>query len=64
MTAKEWIDAYAQRLGTEAPTTEELTDLLDLAGEAAHASERVAAPAACWLSARRSLSGGGARDRL
>lgn len=56
MTAKEWIDAYAQRLGTEAPTTEELTDLLDLAGEAAHASEWVAAPAACWLSARAGRS--------
>ncbi len=26
--------------------------MLALAGEAAHASERIAAPVACWLSAR------------
>lgn len=56
MTAKEWIHAYADRLGTEAPTAQELTVLLDLAGEAAHASERVAAPIACWLTARAGRS--------
>jgi len=56
MTAKEWIDAYARRLGTEAPTTEEFAVLLELAAEAAHASERVAAPVACWLSARAGRS--------
>ena len=33
------------------PTAEEFTTLLDLAGEAAHSSERVAAPVACWLAA-------------
>jgi hypothetical protein len=26
--------------------------VLDLAGEAAHASQRIAAPVACWLAAR------------
>lgn len=52
MTAKQWIDAYAQRLGAEPPTPEEFAVLLDLAGEAAHTSERIAAPVACWLSAR------------
>ncbi len=52
MTAREWIRAYADRLGTEAPTPDEFAVLLELAGEAAHASERVAAPVACWLSAR------------
>ncbi len=56
MTAKEWIDAFAQRLGVEAPTPEEFAVLLDLAGEAAHASERVAAPLACWLTARAGRS--------
>ena len=52
MNARQWLDAYAQRLGVDAPTTEEFKVLLDLAGEAAHASERVAAPVACWLAAR------------
>lgn len=52
MNAREWIDAYAELLGTEPPTTEEFSTLLDLAGEAAHSSERVAAPVACWIAAR------------
>ena len=51
MNAREWIDAYAERLGVTPPTTEEFSTLLDLAGEAAHSSERVAAPVACWLAA-------------
>lgn len=56
MNAREWIDAYAARLGVESPSAEEFSTLLDLAGEAAHSSERVAAPVACWLSARAGLS--------
>jgi nucleotide-binding universal stress UspA family protein len=52
MNAREWIDAYADRLGTDAPTREEFAAILELAAEAAHASERVAAPVACWVSAR------------
>jgi Domain of unknown function (DUF6457) len=52
MNAREWIVAFAQRLGTEPPTTEEFSTLLDLAGEAAHSSERVAAPVACWVAAK------------
>jgi Domain of unknown function (DUF6457) len=52
MNAREWIDAYARRLGTDPPTRDEFAAILDLAAEAAHASERVAAPVACWVSAR------------
>ena len=52
MNAREWIDAYAQRLGIEPPYADEFSTRLDLAGEAAHSSERVAAPVACWLTAR------------
>jgi hypothetical protein len=52
VNARDWLSAYAEKLGVEAPTTEEFKTLLDLAGEAAHASERVAAPVACWLAAR------------
>jgi len=52
MTADEWIDRYAAALGIAAPTAEEREALLELAGVAAHASERIAAPIACWMSAR------------
>ena len=56
MNATEWLAAYAEKLGVPAPTTEELKAVLDLAGEAAHASERIAAPVACWLTARTGTS--------
>ena len=52
MNARDWLDAYAQRLGTTPLSTEEFKTILDVAAEAAHASERVAAPAACWVAAR------------
>ncbi len=52
MNAREWVSAYAALLGTEPPSTEQFKVILDLAGEAAHASERVAAPVACWLAAQ------------
>jgi Domain of unknown function (DUF6457) len=52
MNAREWIDAFAEKLGTTGPSTEEFKQLLDLAGEAAHSSERVAAPVACWVAAK------------
>ena len=55
MNAREWIDAFAQRLGTDPPTTEEFKRLLDVAGEAAHSSERVAAPVACWVAAKAGI---------
>ena len=56
MNATEWIAAYSEKLGAEAPSDEEFGAILDLAAEAAHASERVAAPVACWLAARAGLS--------
>lgn len=49
MTSKEWIDAYAAELGIEPPDEATVEALLDLAGVAAHASERTAAPITCWL---------------
>jgi hypothetical protein len=52
MKAQEWLSAYAEQLGTTPPTQAELQALLALAGEAAHASERKAAPVACWIAAR------------
>jgi hypothetical protein len=52
VNAREWITAYAQRLGVEPPSTDDFKVILDLAGVAAHASERVAAPVACWVAAQ------------
>jgi Domain of unknown function (DUF6457) len=52
MNANEWLAAFAERLGTEPPTTEEFKKILDVVGVAAHSSERVAAPAATWVAAR------------
>jgi hypothetical protein len=56
MRAKQWIAAYAEQLGIEPPTAAELKAILDLAGVAAHASERIAAPVACWMSAKAGRS--------
>jgi uncharacterized protein DUF6457 len=52
VNATQWLAAYADKLGTDAPTKDELKDVLDLAAVAAHSSERIAAPVACWLAAR------------
>ncbi|MGZ4168260.1 MAG: DUF6457 domain-containing protein [Solirubrobacteraceae bacterium] len=52
MNATDWLEAYAGKLGISPPTEDELNAVLDLAGEAAHSSQRIAAPVACWLAAR------------
>lgn len=52
MDARAWLATYAEELGVDAPTEEEIDRLLALAGIAAHSSERIAAPIACWLAAR------------
>jgi hypothetical protein len=52
MTASEWLAAYAERLGVPPPAQEDVDAVLGLAGVAAHASERIAAPVACWLAAQ------------
>ena len=56
MTAKEWFSGVAAELGVTPPTGEEIRDLLQIAGEAAHASERIAAPITCWLIARAGIT--------
>jgi hypothetical protein len=56
MNAAEWISAFAAKLGVEGPTNSEFKQLLDLAGEAAHSSQRVAAPVACWVAAKAGVS--------
>lgn len=62
MTASEWLAAYAQRLGVPAPSPEEVQAVLALAGVAAHGSERIAAPVACWLTARAGMATGEALE--
>jgi hypothetical protein len=52
MTREEWIDTIASALGVEAPDEATVERLLDLAGAAAHRSERTAAPIACFLVGR------------
>lgn len=56
VTRDEWIAAFAAEAGVPAPSIEEIRRLLDLAGTAAHASERTAAPLACWIAGRSPLS--------
>ncbi len=52
MDARAWLAAYADRLDVPAPSEAELDTLLALAGVAAPSAARLAAPRACWLSAR------------
>jgi hypothetical protein len=63
MTAEEWIAAYAAALGRPAPTREEMDAVLALASTAAHASERRAAPIACWLAASAGVPLAAAQSR-
>ena len=58
MTATQWLDAFAARVGATPPSEGEREAILALAGEAAHASERTAAPVACWMAAAAGLSVG------
>ena len=55
MTADEWTERFAAALGVPAPSEEEVATLLRLASVAAHASERRAAPIACWLAAHAGI---------
>jgi hypothetical protein len=50
MTADEWIGAFAREIGLSPPNREQERVILELAGTAAHSSERTAAPVAAWLA--------------
>ena len=66
-TGAEWVQRLAAELGVDPPTTEETDTLLALAGVAAHASERTAAPLSTWLAGRAGVAPGEAKrtaDRL
>jgi len=58
VTRDEWLAEFARRMDVPPPSDEEVEQLLSLAAAAAHASERTAAPIACWIAGRnpRALS--------
>jgi hypothetical protein len=62
MTSSEWINAFATTLGVSPPDDATVDQLLELAGVAAHSSERTAAPIACWLVGRAGLDPSTALD--
>ena len=49
-TAAEWLAGFEAVIGADAPRPEVTEALLNLAGVAAHDSERIAAPIACWMA--------------
>jgi Domain of unknown function (DUF6457) len=49
MNAREWIERFAAEVSADPPSDDEFNAMLDLAAVAAHDSERVAAPVACWI---------------
>jgi hypothetical protein len=51
-SATQWVRRFADALGVTPPTGDEIDDLLAIAGLAAHASERTAAPLSTWLVGR------------
>jgi len=56
VTAEQWVEQFADEVGTERPSKDEFDQVLKLAAEAAHASERTAAPVACWIAGRTGTS--------
>ena len=49
MTADEFLAAFATEIGVAVPDGAAFDELLALASVAAHGSERLAAPLACWM---------------
>jgi hypothetical protein len=62
VTRDEWIAAFAAELGVDPPSPRDVAIILDLAGVAAHASERTAAPVACWIGGQTDRSAESLRE--
>ena len=62
-TAEQWLAAFAAALDLPPPSPDEIKAVLALAGVAAHASDRQAAPMACWLAAKAGVDPDVARRR-
>jgi hypothetical protein len=56
MNGREWIASFAADLGVDPPDDATIDTLLEIAGTAAHGSERIAAPIACFLIGRANIS--------
>lgn len=56
MTGEEWVERFAQEMGSDRPSPEDTVEVLRLAAVAAHGSERTAAPLACWIAGRTGTS--------
>jgi hypothetical protein len=56
MKAEEWVEKFASAMGADPPDAGEVEAILELAAVAAHASERTAAPVACWMAGRSGRS--------
>ena len=56
MDGREWIEAYAARLGIEPPSEQEAKEVLALVGVAARDSERSAAPVAAWMAGQAGVT--------
>lgn len=54
--AAAWIAGFAAKLGLDPPDDATIATLLDLAGVAAHESQRTAAPIACWMVGKAGLT--------
>jgi len=59
----DWVARFAEALGVEPPDQATVDTLLELAGVAAHASQRTAAPIACYLVGRAGADAAAALDR-
>ena len=56
MQPDQWLAAFAREARAPAPDAEQVEQLLALAGTAARASERTAAPITCWIAGRSELT--------
>jgi len=52
----QWVEKFSELTGVQPPAADEVETILELAGIAAHASERTAAPVACWMAAQSGRS--------
>jgi hypothetical protein len=50
LSAEEWVEEFAAKIGLDPPDRAQMGAILKLAATAAHASERTAAPMACWIA--------------
>ena len=50
ISPERWLAEFCARIGVDPPSAEQTEQLLALAATAAHSSQRIAAPLACWAA--------------